>query len=835
MTEDDFRTLHDWGATLLRYQMIRQWHAKNANRDLPEFDAWLRGRLDHFESVVLPMCRQYGLRVVLDLHVTPGGRNRLSEFNMFFEREYADHFLEIWRRMATRFRGNADVIYGYDLCNEPVQYRMALPDCDWWSLQRRAAEAIREIDPETPIIIESNLWDVPSTFGTLSPLTLTNVIYEVHVYNPVEFTHQGVGNRSKDVYEYPNPARGWDKEKLRGVLSPVRAFEKAHGAKIYVGEFSAIAWAPGADQYIRDCIDLFAEFGWDWTYHAFREWEGWSVEHEALRPADSSPGNFRPSGENPRRRALLDGLAMSCALFGSVLTAAATRPSGRDVRDAPCELRLGAPTGAAVKPLNGVGGGPKSGWGLGRDGGILVDASSFYRDIAPPFVRLHDIEPPFGRGQCIDMHVYLDDATPGHARYFERSDAYIDSILAASPGAKVVFRLGESIGATDSLNPYAVKPGDTNAWCAAAVDIARHYARKYPKVEWFFEIWNEPNLTGDGCHKTFASAPDAGDTCPAADYFDLYEAAATALGTLREEGGFRNMRIGGPAASGIDKGNWSTFSCEEFIGELERRSVARGRTIPLDFYSWHRYDGPESLRADADRVGAVLARSPFYRGALNICDEWNLSVAPSRLPAVTAPEGAANQLATMIALQSSALDAAAYYDAQLSGGFNGLWHKPPLDITAMPPDVQIRLLAEFRKTGVTGVTEAVRRLLAEHDDLPLVPLCGYWAMRAWAALSSLGMELGIQRGESVPATLRALGACNGSAAALAVVNVSAEGVSVRIVGEKREGPMTVTRISGEQRPHAHAKAEIEVRDAFEGVLTLDLPPFGIALVEFGRD
>ena len=89
--------------------------------------------------------------------------------------------------------------------------------------------------------------------------------------------------------------------------APVRAFEKRHGAKIYVGEFSAPAWAPGADRYIADCIALFREYGWDWTYHAFREWEGWSVEHEPVK-FGTSHDCFRPSADNPRKRALLEGL-----------------------------------------------------------------------------------------------------------------------------------------------------------------------------------------------------------------------------------------------------------------------------------------------------------------------------------------------------------------------------------------------------------------------------------------------------------------------------------------------------------------------------------------------
>ena len=303
MTENDFVTLRDWDATLLRYQMCRDWGKTNANRDLAEFDQWLDGRLDHFEHVVLPMCRKYGLHVVLDLHVTPGGRRAGGEFNMFFAREYAEHFIDFWRRTATRFKGNADIIYGYDLCNEPVQHNEALPECDYWNLQRRAAEAIREIDPETPVIVEANNWDVPSNFSALSPLAITNVIYEVHVYNPIQYTHQGVFRPVDEPIPYPCADKGWDKDYLRRILIPVRAFEKRHGAKIYVGEFSAAAWAPGADEYLRDCTDLFNEFGWDWTYHAFRESPCWSVEQEG-----PDGRHLVPSADNPRKRALLEGL-----------------------------------------------------------------------------------------------------------------------------------------------------------------------------------------------------------------------------------------------------------------------------------------------------------------------------------------------------------------------------------------------------------------------------------------------------------------------------------------------------------------------------------------------
>jgi hypothetical protein len=32
-------------------------------------------------------------------------------------------------------------------------------------------------------------------------------------------------------------------------------------------------------RYLKDLIDIFEAHDWDWSCHAFREWDGWSVEH----------------------------------------------------------------------------------------------------------------------------------------------------------------------------------------------------------------------------------------------------------------------------------------------------------------------------------------------------------------------------------------------------------------------------------------------------------------------------------------------------------------------------------------------------------------------------
>ena len=307
-TEDDIETLRGWGATMARFQITRKWSAVGDNSDLDEFAAWVDSRLDNLEDV-LHWAGERGMKICVDLHVTPGGRDASREHAMFRDARYADAFIETWRRIAARFSGHP-ALYGYDLVNEPVQRGRA--PIDYWTLQRRAAEAVRAIDPVTPIVIESNDWDSPDAFAYLSPLAMENVIYQVHVYAPHEFTHQGVAKRPVSTPERPLVWPGkspdgdteWNIGFLCRKLAPVLEFQRRHKCRIYVGEFSAAAWAPGAENYLRDCIDLFEELGWDWTYHAFRESPVWDVE----KVGSSIPDMLPCPEDTPRKRALLEGL-----------------------------------------------------------------------------------------------------------------------------------------------------------------------------------------------------------------------------------------------------------------------------------------------------------------------------------------------------------------------------------------------------------------------------------------------------------------------------------------------------------------------------------------------
>jgi hypothetical protein len=280
---EDLRVLGgQWKANHVRWQLL--WggfpHSPADKGDLAAYDAWLESALKHLDGL-LPVCEELGIKVLIDLHTPPGGRNAASECQMFHEQRFQEAFLKVWDKIARRYRGNKTV-WGYDLVNEPVEGVVSAELMDWHALAAKTAKAVRAIDPDHAIVIEPAPWGSPASLDWFDPLDVPGVVYSVHMYIPHQFTHQGVYENPKGL-EYPGKIAGkfYDKEQLRKALQPAIDYQRDYGVHIYIGEFSAIRWAPGksAYNYLRDVIDICEENNWDWAYHAFREWDGWSVEH----------------------------------------------------------------------------------------------------------------------------------------------------------------------------------------------------------------------------------------------------------------------------------------------------------------------------------------------------------------------------------------------------------------------------------------------------------------------------------------------------------------------------------------------------------------------------
>lgn len=302
---DDLRTLaRKYGANHVRWQLT--WSGfPNGPADTAtaeEYDRWLNGELDRLARL-LPVCEEEGISVLIDLHTPPGGREKgASVMRMFREPEHQDHFLRVWDRIVGRFH-KSPAVWGYDLVNEPVLG--VLPDgvMSWPELALEAAKRIRAIDREKAIVVEPAPWGGPEWLDDFEPLPgIDGVVYSVHMYAPNQFTHQGVsGNPTGIKYPGKIAGRDWNKEAIREALEPARRFERDFNVPIYIGEFSAIRWAPGssARDWLRDVIDVMEEYQWDWAYHAYREWDGWSFEH------GSDPNDRKPSPTLTDRGALL--------------------------------------------------------------------------------------------------------------------------------------------------------------------------------------------------------------------------------------------------------------------------------------------------------------------------------------------------------------------------------------------------------------------------------------------------------------------------------------------------------------------------------------------------
>ena len=291
MSEAAFEELTKWNANLIRLQVGIEIKDQ---KTLADWFRALDAKLDWAEEI-LRRCRKHGIKAVIDLHGGPGTVATKHASSIIPDDYDPEPLKETWRRIVTRLK-NYPEVYGYDILNEP-----STTLAKWDELFLSVTAEIRKLDAKTPVITEF----------CHRYFEGENVVYSPHFYSPHTYTHAGVVNTGEVRWTYPGYIDGvyWDVEQMRVDLEPWIRFSLAHpDARILVGEFSAIVWAKGAAEYIRDCISVFEEYGWDWTYHAFREWQAWDVEYTHV-------GNYelgtwqKATADTARKTELLRGLS----------------------------------------------------------------------------------------------------------------------------------------------------------------------------------------------------------------------------------------------------------------------------------------------------------------------------------------------------------------------------------------------------------------------------------------------------------------------------------------------------------------------------------------------
>jgi len=127
-------------------------------------------------------------------------------------------------------------------------------------------------------------------------------------------------------------------------------------------------------------------------------------------------------------------------------------------------------------------------------------------------------------------------------------------------------------------------PNDYEQWGQLIKNLTAHFTERYGKEEvetWYFEVWNEPNLT-----PWFWTGSQE-------EYFKLYEYAVKAVKSVNT-----NYKVGGPATAGAA---W----------EPELIEFCVKNDVPIDFISTHSYGVKEGFLDEYEGHGTVLNADPW--------------------------------------------------------------------------------------------------------------------------------------------------------------------------------------------------------------------------------
>lgn len=188
------------------------------------------------------------------------------------------------RALANHLKGYGSEFAAYDILSEPTLRvgRGAEQPPDWVDVQKQIVQTIRAIDPNRWIIVKPGPWGGAGGYKTFQPLPYSHLVYSVHIYAPHAYTFQGAGLTPYGM-QYPGTFQGrpFNEAALERFLGPVINFQNRNNVLVWVGEFGAVRWAPGSEQYLTDLVDIFDRHGWGWSYFAIGGWNGLDPNYDA--------------------------------------------------------------------------------------------------------------------------------------------------------------------------------------------------------------------------------------------------------------------------------------------------------------------------------------------------------------------------------------------------------------------------------------------------------------------------------------------------------------------------------------------------------------------------
>lgn len=244
------------------------------------------------------------------------------------------------------------------------------------------------------------------------------------------------------------------------------------------------------------------------------------------------------------------------------------------------------------------------------------------------YIRFHGL---FGD----DMGVYQEDKQGNSLHNWQYVDQLFDFIheIGMKPFVELGFMPSALASGPHTIFWYKANvtpPKDYAKWEAFIAAFTQHVTERYGADEvrsWYFEVWNEPNLTGFWMGTTGDKTYEEFLPTAQAEYYKLYAASARAVKSVDS-----TYRVGGPATAGS---GW--------IDETLEHCGRNG--LPLDFVTTHTYatmsgyldeNGSAGTVFSPDRgavtnevkgVRAKIDASPFAKAELHYT-EWSSSYTP---------------------------------------------------------------------------------------------------------------------------------------------------------------------------------------------------------------
>ncbi len=280
----DFANVRSWGFDHVRVPV-------DSYVFFTENEAPIESRLAGIDRAVA-LSKQHGLKLILDLHECPGhdfadatGSGAPVQKLFSGDETFVKKAEKIWACLSERYGSEDHVLF--ESLNEPVAPTAAI----WNTIKDRLCREIRRHAPKSTIITGSNMWNRPSTYGELTPVDDDNVVYAVHFYEPLLFTHQFAPwipePEIKVARTYPSdygPAdtprkhglvlsKGkWDRERIVTEFAPVDAFRTRYGVPVICDEFGVYTPVELNAQlrWYEDLLSVLKDMGIGFSYWNYK-------------------------------------------------------------------------------------------------------------------------------------------------------------------------------------------------------------------------------------------------------------------------------------------------------------------------------------------------------------------------------------------------------------------------------------------------------------------------------------------------------------------------------------------------------------------------------------